>query len=429
MDFKLFLVLFFLPYFYFAQSYDYYHDGDTSDVITSPSYGVCLMGGASENDLGAEWFLNRADGGNILVLRTSGADGYQNYFYNNLGVTVQSVETIVFNNALAANDPFVLRKIENAEAIWLAGGDQYLYELYFKSTMIKTLLNAHINTKGAPIGGTSAGMAIMGEFYFNAENGTIASSDALSNPYHSNLTVESSFIDVSILTNTITDTHYDNPDRRGRHVAFLSRMQEMNANEDYFGIGVDEFVAICIDSNGIATVYGEYPGYEDNAFFIRTNCTRAQPSVLQGNTPLTWDANNSAILACNIKGTEDGLNQFNLNTWLDINGGIWEGWSAGQGQLLTEQIQHSGCTSKISEAEADNNHISLYPNPANNKIFIKSNKEVVKIELYDLNGKLLTSNQNTNILSINSFKAGFYQIKVRLMNKEEFTIKLVKVDS
>ena len=424
-----FLLVFLLvsPYC-ISQSYDYYYDGDTSDVTTSTSYGICLMGGASESDLGAEWFLNRADGGNILVLRASGSDGYQNYFYNDLGVTVQSVETIVLNNISAASDPFVLRKIENADAIWLAGGDQYLYELYFKTTTIKSLLNAHINTKGAPIGGTSAGMAVMGEFYFNAENGTITSSDALNNPYHTNLTVESDFINIPILANTITDTHYDNPDRKGRHITFLSRMQEGDVNTDYFGIASDEFVAICIDGNGIATVFGEYPDYEDNAYFIRTNCERTQPSVLQSNTPLSWGGNDPAILACNIKGTADGLNQFNLNTWLDINGGSWEGWSVDQGQLLTEQIQHSGCTSNVGDVNFDNTTNVLYPNPATDKFSIDSNQGIVKIEMYDLNGKLLLSEHNCNSLSISSFDRGVYQVKVFLMNKETINRKLMIID-
>ena len=428
MSLKFLLALLLVSPYCISQSYDYYYDGDTSDVTTSPSYGICLMGGASENDLGAEWFLNRADGGNILVLRASGSDGYQNYFYNDLGVTVQSVETIVLNNASAASDPFVLSRIENAEAIWLAGGDQYLYELYFKTTMIKTLLNAHINTKGAPIGGTSAGMAVLGEFYFNAENGTITSSDALNNPYHTNLTVESDFINIPILANTITDTHYDNPDRKGRHITFLSRMQEGDVNADYFGIASDEFVAICIDGNGIATVYGEYPDYEDNAYFIRTNCERTQPSVLQSNTPLSWNGNDPVILACNIKGTANGLNQFNLNTWLDINGGSWEGWSVDQGQLITEQIQHSGCISNVGEVSINNTTTILYPNPSKDKFSIDCSQYIVKIDLYDLKGKLLLSKDNSNSLSIKGFEAGVYQVRIHLSNKETINRKLMIID-
>lgn len=62
-----------------------------------------------------------ADGGDILVLRASGSDGYNNYFYSQLGVTINSVETIVFNNGQAASNAYIQRRIDEAEAIWLAG--------------------------------------------------------------------------------------------------------------------------------------------------------------------------------------------------------------------------------------------------------------------------------------------------------------------
>ena len=35
-----------------------------------------------------QWFLQRAGGGDVLILRVSGSDGYQDYFYNELGVDV-----------------------------------------------------------------------------------------------------------------------------------------------------------------------------------------------------------------------------------------------------------------------------------------------------------------------------------------------------
>lgn len=425
MNLRLTLILLFTPCILFSQSYDYYFDGDTSNIVTAPTYGICLMGGATENDLGAQWFLNKADGGNILVLRTSGADGYQDYFYNTLGVSVQSVETIVLNSSAAASDPFVLKKIENAEAIWLAGGDQYLYELYFKNSTIKDLLNQHINIERAPIGGTSAGMAVLGEYYFNAENGTITSNEALNNPFDQNLTIESNFIAVSILERTITDTHYDNPDRKGRHVAFLARMQESDTNSDYFGIAADEYVAICIDENGIATVYGEYPDYEDNAYFLRTNCERTTPLVLQSNTPLTWNGNNPAILACNVKGKVNGQNQFDLNTWLDINGGTWEGWSVDQGILLTETVQHSGCTSSTIKLEKENNHTVIYPNPTADIIRIESKQDIINIELYDINGQFLMSVENSDFISFENFEKGIYQLRITKKNRESIFKKVV----
>ncbi|MFT4801282.1 MAG: hypothetical protein ACI93N_001052, partial [Flavobacteriaceae bacterium] len=95
-----FSILFFIiPLSFFAQNYTSYFTGDTTDVTTNHQYGVCLMGGATEHDEAMKWFLLKADGGDVVVLRASGSDGYNDYFYSELGITINSVETLVINNA------------------------------------------------------------------------------------------------------------------------------------------------------------------------------------------------------------------------------------------------------------------------------------------------------------------------------------------
>ena len=103
-------VLLAVPFLSFSQSYTSFFTGSTTDVETNPLGGVCLMGGASEDDEAMKWFLNRASGGDILVLRASGSDGYNDYLYTDLGIAVNSVETIRFNDGSANTDPYVLDK-------------------------------------------------------------------------------------------------------------------------------------------------------------------------------------------------------------------------------------------------------------------------------------------------------------------------------
>ena len=43
-------------------------------------------------------------------------------------MNVNSVETIRFENASAASDPYVVQQINNAEILFIAGGDQYVYQ-------------------------------------------------------------------------------------------------------------------------------------------------------------------------------------------------------------------------------------------------------------------------------------------------------------
>ena len=66
------------------------------NIDTTPEGGICMMGGRSEDDQAMRWFLRRAQGGDVLVMRASGSNGYQDYFYQELGVNLNSVETLVF---------------------------------------------------------------------------------------------------------------------------------------------------------------------------------------------------------------------------------------------------------------------------------------------------------------------------------------------
>jgi cyanophycinase-like exopeptidase len=47
-----------------------------------------------------------------------------------------------------------------------------------------------IRTRKIVLGGTSAGMAIMGKFIYTGRNGSVTSEQALTNPYHSRVTID-----------------------------------------------------------------------------------------------------------------------------------------------------------------------------------------------------------------------------------------------
>ncbi len=344
-----------------AQNFTTYFTGNTVDEVRSPEGGTCLMGGASEDDNGMKWFLNRADGGDVLVLRASGSDGYNDYLYNELGISVNSVETIVFNNASASQETYIHEKIKKAEAIWFAGGDQWDYITYWRDTPVDSLINEGILQRNIVIGGTSAGMAVLGRYYFTAENGTVTSSQALNNPYRSKMTVSNSpFIETNFLSNVITDTHYDDPDRRGRHSAFLARMMT-----DYSifpkGIAAEEYAAICIDENGVAQVFGD-ASQEDFAYFIRPNCNLQdmQPEVCAAGQRLTWNHNGEALIVYKVKGTENGSNTFNVRDWKAIQGGTWEFWYVNNGSFKTSTSSETVCSGDESNAMVVLENGSLY---------------------------------------------------------------------
>lgn len=403
-----------------SQSYTKYFTGNAEDIITAPKGGICLMGGATESDPAMRWFLERAAGGDILVLRASGSNGYNNYLYSELGIAVNSVETIVFNNASAANESYIQQKIRQAEAIWFAGGDQWKYVSYWRNSPIGQLINEAINDRKIVIGGTSAGMAILGGVYFSAEHGTINSSQALSNPYDVKMAVDSShFLEVPYLQNTITDTHYDSRNRKGRHTAFLARIAQ-----DYGlparGIACEEYTAVCIDENGLARVFGGHPQHDDNAFFIQTNCEleNPRPERCAPNESLQWDRESMAIKVYQVKGTPLGEHTFSLQDWTTGQGGSWHHWSVKNGTFQETDSEAPSCLPVPTEDLDDQGHLQLFPNPAQEQLHIQlERQEIVAISLLDNQARAILKKSgtlgNTTTLEVADVSPGIYFMVVR----------------
>ncbi len=413
-----------------SQSYTSYFTGNTVDVVTSPRGGTCMMGGAAEHDEAMKWFLERANGGDILVLRASGSDGYNDYMYTELGITVNSVETIVFNNSSAANESYIHNKIRKAEAIWFAGGDQWNYVSYWRDSPIDSLINDALQNRNIVIGGTSAGMAILGKYYFSAYNGTVTSSTALNNPYDNDVTVDSTtFLQVDYMNDVITDTHYDDPDRKGRHVVFLARiLTDYGAAAK--GIACNEYTSVCIDENGLARVYGDYPNYPETAFFLQTNCELSDfsPENCSPSTPLNWNLNGTSIRVYKVHGTNNGANTFSLSDWRTGHGGSWENWYVDNGTLFESAGTQINC-SVLSTNDHDYRAPKVYPNPFSTIFFIESEDKITDFSLIDVNGRLVLFNDElrTNAITIDkaSLPTGMYFLKIQT-DRELSHYKLLK---
>lgn len=421
MRLKLLFLLF--PIFLFAQGYTSFFTGNATNITTIPTFGVCLMGGASESDEAMAWFVEKANGGDVLVLRSSGSDGYNNYLYSQLGVSVNSVETLVITSVAGAINPYVLGKIANAELIWFAGGDQFNYVSFFKDNAAETALNNHINIKNAPIGGTSAGMAILGNYYFSAQNGSLTSAQALANPFASNMTIGGNdFLEVPFLENTITDTHYDNPNRKGRQTAFLARLtQTLNARS--FGIASNEYVAVCVGIDGKAYVYGDFLTYEEFAYFLQTNCNHVFPEIMNANSPLTWNNNGQAVKVYKVAGTTAGTNYFDLSDWQSGSGGTWENWSVVNGTFTAVGGLPVECS--LNTENFTTQKTAIYPIPFQENLTIKTSENTY-ITVYDCQGRELSKffTEAEIILNTSNWSSGVYIVK--LENKTITFQKIIK---
>lgn len=411
-----------LSFFSQSQNYTSYVTGNSTDLVTQPTGGICLMGGAGEHDQAMKWFLQQSNGGDVLVIRATGSNGYNDYMYNQLGVTLNSVETIVFNNATASNDVYVMDKIKKAEAIWIAGGNQWTYTSYWRNTAVDSLINKGIAERNIVIGGTSAGMAIQGGYYFTAETGTVTSTQALNNPYNPLMTVSNEpFIVNQYLTNVITDTHYDNPDRKGRHVAFIARtLQDEQA--EIRGIACNEYTSVCIDVNGICRVYGDYPNYPEHAYFIQTNCEIVNnvPEICAEATPLTWNQGGAALKVYKANGTNNGSQTFDLNDWKTGIGGSWEDWYVNNGIL--SQVSSAQASCSVAALIEEESHFNVYPNPVADGVLNIDGLTNEVIQLFDALGKEQRIIRNGNQIDCSRLENGIYFLQLDFKVIGEITL-------
>jgi cyanophycinase len=256
--------------------YNYYVTGDPANAVADTQPGLLLAGGATDQDAAMRWWLDRAGGGDVVVIAASGVDDYASYIYDTLG-GVDSVETFVLGTRKASYDPFFLQKLNEADAIFFDGGNQWLYYSYMVGTPAAAIINVAAQTK--PEGGISAGLAIQGQFAYTAEKGSITSKQALANPYHSHVTLVNDFLRLPNMSNVITDSHFVARDRMGRHITFLARMVNDGWTAQAKGIAVDESNTVTVNESGTATLYGD-----GAAYFTRTN---GKPQVCAKNLPLT----------------------------------------------------------------------------------------------------------------------------------------------
>jgi len=224
-----------------------------------PSPGLLLMGGGDRNFDALRWFLAKAGNGHVVVLRASLGGEIGEEFHDEVG-GVASVETFVFGGRDAASDPAILASLRKADGIFIAGGDQSRYVRYWKGTPVAEALDAHVRA-GKPLGGTSAGLAMLGEFVYGAMNGgSQVSPRALADPLGSANTIETDFLHIAVLEGVLTDTHFRERGRLGRLLAFVAKAETLSDGRPVLGLGVDEDAAVAVEGDGSARVYATAPG-------------------------------------------------------------------------------------------------------------------------------------------------------------------------
>lgn len=256
--------------------FDHYVTGNAGDVAPATQGGVLLAGGGTDQPDAFRWLIKKAGGGDIVVLRASGADGYHPFVMRLGGV--DSIETFLVHSREASSDPTLLARLGKAEAIFFAGGDQSRYVRYFKDTPVEDLINAAAK-RGVPIGGTSAGLAILSEFSYSAMFDSTTTAEATADPFHKNITLDRDFLALPHLSGIITDSHVIERDRLGRTVTFMARLKRDGwlGNRPARAIAIDRETAVLMEPNGTATIVGPKTAYFMEATGAPQRCEPGQP--------------------------------------------------------------------------------------------------------------------------------------------------------
>lgn len=263
--------------------------GNAADSGRSPvnGPGLILMGGGLDVDASfSQRAFPIANGGDVVVIRTSGTNGYNDYLFNLVSGALKpdSVETLLLDTREKANSDYAEWTLRNAELIFIAGGDQSSYLNAWKDTRTEEAIRAAY-LRGAVVGGTSAGMAVQGEHIYDPDGVTaVTSPEAIANPYRSGMQFSTGFLDLPLMAGILTDTHFLQRDRMGRLLAFMARLRQDGTAPRVVGVGVGENTAIFVDRDGRGIVDGSGVAYviEETANTQRTQVASGQPLVYRG---------------------------------------------------------------------------------------------------------------------------------------------------
>ena len=79
-----------------------------------------------------------------------------------------------------------------------------------------------------------------------------------------------------------------------------------------------------------------------------------------------------------------------------------------------------------NDVEFANNSISLYPNPANDVLNISSSNSITKIEVFDMQGRNVASNNNASNVNVAALGKGVYIVIVELENRSVVAKQFIK---
>lgn len=259
-------------------SHGYYHQGGTPDRQHA-GQRMYLLAGGGDSDLFADaatTFFTEGSARQDIVLIGQGVelkDWVEQVYGGFAQGQARSATSLSITTRDQANDPRISKLVDGADALWFGGGAQSFYQNVWKGTRTFTAI-AGAAAGATAIGGTSAGLAILGHFaYIDLPWDSIKSRYATLDPFDDRINMvrqgrgQLPFADLSNtpsapLFRIVTDTHFAVRDRMGRLLAFMNKSPTLGL----YGLGVEEDSAVLVQAVGNDWLWGVYGA--GSAYFV-----------------------------------------------------------------------------------------------------------------------------------------------------------------
>ena len=125
---------------------------------------------------------------------------------------------------------------------------------------------------------------------------------------------------------------------------------------------------------------------------------------------------------------QDCLNNCQATPTWNCDATLGNCYDPGDGTGLYASL--SGCQTNCNTTSVnseDLNNFNIFPNPVSDILNIKSDKEIIKVEISDILGKIIISEKNPrNRINVQKLEKGLYTIKITFKDENSITQKIVK---
>lgn len=364
----------------------------TASFPTQPSpltQNFCLTANGTHNDLEV-----------VIIPVTAAGPGFDAKYkivYKNKGTTAQS-GTLAFNFSDNLMNYISSTISPNSQSTGIISWN-FTNLLPFETKEITVTFTLNTPTQTPPLNGGDV-------LHYTAQINGATDDTPADNTFTLNQTVVNSFDpnDKTCLEgSSITQA------KVGDYVHYLIRFENTGTANAHNIVVKDEIDATKFDISSLIPLHGSHN-------FV----TRVNSNVIEfifENIQLPFDdANNDGYVSFKIK-TKSNLvigDSFSntAKIYFDYNAPIITNTS-------TTSVQNTLGTTEIN---SDKTQFSIYPNPVKDVLFIKSKEKVVKAEIYDVAGRILSSVSVTdNSINTSELTKGNYMIK--LFTKDKSTVQ------